>query len=324
MGLKRFRVQYRRSANATDRSGFFRLVRHFVLLAFLLAGVQALSLGNSEASQMYRFTASEEVLGRIRAYTVRNDESLYEIARTFKTGINEVIAANPGVDPILPEPGTSLVLPTSWILPETVRRPGIVINLSEMRLYYFAARGRKVTVRTYPVGIGDEGSDTPVGVFRVIQKIAHPSWYVPASIRKERPELPAVVPPGPDNPMGSHALRLSRRTVLIHGTDSPWGIGGKVSHGCIRLYPEDIVELFRLVPVNTRVTIVRQPVKIGVSKGHIYVEVIADKDLKGFDYLRTAKKLLRKRRLLAKVDRAVLARAVGEKRGVPVNVSRIR
>jgi L,D-transpeptidase ErfK/SrfK len=144
---------------------------------------------------------------------------------------------------------------------------------------------------------------------------------VPESIRKEKPELPAVVPPGPDNPMGSHALRLSRRTVLIHGTDVPWGIGSRVSHGCIRLYPEDIVELFQIVPLKTAVTIVQQPVKVGISRGHVYLEVNKDEDLKSFDYRSKAVALLRKRGLLDGVNMDKVAKVVREKRGLPVDVS---
>jgi L,D-transpeptidase ErfK/SrfK len=178
-----------------------------------------------------------------------------------------------------------------------------------------------MNVRTYPIGIGDEGHYTPLGTFKVIEKIAHPAWFVPESIRKENPELPAVVPPGPDNPMGSHALRLSMNTVLIHGTDIPWGIGKRVSHGCIRLYPEDIVELYNLIPVNTKVTIVQQPVKVGVAYEKIYVEVFEDTELKAYDYLAEATTILRKKNLYDRVDMNKLIDAVSNKRGVPVVVS---
>jgi L,D-transpeptidase ErfK/SrfK len=222
---------------------------------------------------------------------------------------------------LVPGNGTSLILPTSWLLPDSARAPGIVVNVSEMRLYYFFKKKGTVMVKTYPIGIGDEGSDTPLGRFTIIEKIVNPAWYVPESIRKEKPELPAVVPPGPDNPMGSHALRLSRRTVLIHGTDVPWGIGSRVSHGCIRLYPEDIVELYQIVPLKTAVTIVQQPVKVGISRGHVYLEVNKDEDLKSFDYRSKAVALLRKRGLLDGVNMDKVAKVVREKRGLPVDVS---
>lgn len=278
--------------------------------------------GPAAGSTAFRFDSQNEVLGAIDSYTVKNNESLYEIARTYNTGFNEIVAANPGIDPYVPGKGTSLILPTSWILPDTSRAPGIVVNLSEMRFYYFfKKKNGTVMVKTYPIGIGEEGYDTPLGTFTVVEKIAHPAWYVPVSIRKEKPELPDVVPPGPDNPMGSHALRLSRRTVLIHGTDVPWGIGRRVSHGCIRLYPEDIVELFRIVPLKTPVTIVQQPVKVGVSRGRVYVAVSEDEDLRSFDYASEAVSLLRKRGLLDRVSMDKLAKAIRQKRGFPLDVS---
>ncbi|HSB31613.1 MAG TPA: transporter substrate-binding domain-containing protein [Candidatus Sulfobium mesophilum] len=273
------------------------------------------------ASEDFRFDKHNELLGKNKRYKVKENESLYEIARKYKTGFNEITAANPGIDPFVPENGTPLILPNSRLLPNTSLTPGIVINLSEMRLYYFFRKKGRNLVRSYPIGIGDQGANTPLGTFRVIEKIPHPAWNVPKSIRKERPELPAVVPPGPDNPMGDYALRLSRETVLIHGTDMPWGIGNRVSHGCIRLYPEDIMELFRLVPVNSRVIIVQQPVKTGVSNGRVYVEVNEDSALRNFDYLDNAKTLLKKKGLFSKVNINKLKQAVREKRGYPVNIT---
>ncbi len=290
------------------------------LTAILLLMLLSLPWTTS-ASEDFRFDKHNEVLGKNRRYKVKENESLYEIARQYKTGYNEITAANPGIDPYVPGKGTPLILPNSRLLPDTSLAPGIVINLSEMRLYYFFRKKGRHLVRTYPIGIGDQGADTPQGMFRVIEKIPYPTWYVPKSIRKERPELPAVMPPGPDNPMGDYALRLSRETVLIHGTDMPWGIGKRVSHGCIRLYPEDIMELFRLVPVNSRVIIVQQPVKTGVSKGRVYVEVNEDSELRNFDYLDNATTLLKKKGLFDKVNIGKLKRAVREKRGYPVDIS---
>jgi L,D-transpeptidase ErfK/SrfK len=310
-----------RTRPAPIRTASFRIVRHsFSLTLFLLLALLCFS-AVAATSGPYPFDEQNEMIGRIDKHTVKENESLYEIARAYKTGFNKIVAANPGIDPYLPGKGTVLILPTSWILPDAGRAPGIVINLSEMRLYYFFRKPGEELVRTFPVGIGDEGADTPLGTFRIIEKIVHPVWYVPESIRKEKPELPPVVPPGPDNPMGSHALRLSHRTVLIHGTDVPWGIGKRVSHGCIRLYPEDIKELFHIVPVDTRVTIVQQPVKVGVSRGRVYVEVNEDSELKTFDYLNTAKSLLDRKGLFYKVDVDKLRRAVSEKKGYPVDIS---
>lgn len=288
-----------------------------VLALFVLFIIPRWSVG----AEAFRYDKQSEVLGIVGQHTVANNESLYEIARIYKTGYNEIVAANPGVDPYIPGNGRSLILPTSWVLPDSERDNGIVINVSEMRLYYFFEQKGVHLVKTYPIGIGDEGNDTPEGKFKVTEKIVHPAWYVPASIRKEKPELPEVVPPGPKNPMGDYAMRLSQGTVLIHGTDIPWGIGKRVSHGCIRLYPEDINELFHSVPLETRVTIINQPVKAGLNKSRIYVEVNEDIEKKNFDYLGSLQNLIRKRGLLDRVDRKKLEAAVRDKTGFAVDVS---
>ena len=195
---------------------------------------------------------------------------------------------------------------------------GTPSNVSEMRLYLFPAAGG--VPLSFPVGVGMEGWHTPVGTFSVVAKTANPTWYPPASIRREDPELPAKVPPGPDNPLGTHALRLSRGSILIHGTDRPYGVGRKASHGCIRLYPEDIPRLFELVPVKTRVTIVREPVKVGLRGGRVYVEVHEDPDAK-VDLRKEAARLLSKRDLSSRVDARSLESVIEERRGIPVDVS---
>jgi L,D-transpeptidase ErfK/SrfK len=258
-----------------------------------------------------------EVFGAACLRIVKPDESLIEMAREYDLGFNELEAANPGLDPFVPTPGAGVVIPTTWILPRASSKGGIVVNLSEMRLYAFPAGGPAVT---YPVGIGSEGWLTPVGEFKVIQKQVNPTWYVPASIRREEPDLPASVPPGPDNPLGTHALRLNRGSILIHGTDKPFGVGRKASHGCLRLYPEDIPLLYEKVAVGTRVTIVREPVKVGVRAGRVYVEVHDDEDAK-VDLLAEAKKILAKRKLSDQVDADRLATAAKERRGYPVDVT---
>jgi L,D-transpeptidase ErfK/SrfK len=307
--------------SAAARTGLASWLGMTLPVVLLLATLLFPASANASESRAYPVNMQTQLIGSMGTYTVRTNESLYEIARTYKTGYNDIVAANPDVDPFVPVAGTRLVLPTAWILPDAGREPGIVINVSEFRLYYYFKKKGRTFVRMYPIGIGDDGFDTPLGTFKIVEKIRHPAWYVPQSIRKEKPELPAVVPPGPDNPMGSHALRLSSKNVLIHGTDTPWGIGKRVSHGCIRLYPEDIVELFHLVPLKTRVTILQQPVRAGVSNGRIYVEVNADDSLKGYDYSRQAGILLQKKGLLDRVNRTRLMRAVREKKGFPVDVT---
>ncbi len=280
------------------------------VLSCLLA-VVASACGAAE----YRTTSA--LIGAVQRYRVKENESLLEIARSFDLGYGDMVAANPDVDPFIPTPGTEVVVPTAWILPDVPVRAGIVINLPEMRLYFFPSP-RSRTVLVFPLGIGDAGKDTPVGTYTVIEKIVDPSWYVPESIRLEKPELPKIVPPGPDNPLGSHALRLSERTILIHGTNKPWGIGMRSSHGCLRLYPEDIVQLFPLVDVGTRVTIVNQPVKAAMVGERVFVEV---HDYEGVDYQQEADGVLTARHLWDRVDDVKLDQALEEKSGVPVDVT---
>jgi L,D-transpeptidase ErfK/SrfK len=265
------------------------------------------------------YSGEDEVVGSVQSRRVRPGESLIEIARRFDLGYNQVAAANPGLDPYLPGAAALVLLPTGWVVPE--RPPGdcLVVNLSEMRLYRFVTLHGSSLLATFPIGIGSEGSDTPLGSFQVIAKAARPPWHVPLSVRKERPSLPAVVPPGPDNPLGSHALRLSAGDILIHGTNKPWGVGRRVSHGCIRLYPEDIPRLFGLVAVGTPVAIVRQPVKLGVKGERIFLEVHAD-PAASVDYLEEAIALLARKQLLYRFSREKLWQALSEKRGVPVDI----
>lgn len=257
------------------------------------------------------------IIGSSGSYVIRPDDSLIELARTFGLGFNEIVAANPGVDPVLPEPGTRILIPSERIIPDIPRRIGIVVNLQEMRLYHFHPHNPD-RVLTFPIGIGDEGWETPTGTYRVVEKIVNPSWHVPRSIRRQRHDLPGVVPPGPHNPLGTHALRLSAGNVLIHGTNRPFGIGRKVSHGCIRLYPEDIPTLFRKTRVGARVTIVRQPVKATVVAGRVLVELhgAPEENLYGRAFA-----LLLQKGLLEKVDVEKLLTAAMEKRGVPTDVS---
>jgi L,D-transpeptidase ErfK/SrfK len=215
----------------------------------------------------------EAVIGQVRAVIARGEDTLPDIARRFDLGYDEIIAANPGVDPWLPGAGTRVILPTQHVLPAAPRE-GLVLNLATMRLFYYPPDRDEII--THPIGIGREGWATPQGHTKVVAKRASPAWYVPASVRREHAQmgdpLPAVVPPGPDNPLGSHVLRLGLPSYLIHGTNKPQGVGMRVSHGCVRLYPEDIAALYEQVPVGTRVTIVNQPYLAGWRHGHLYLE----------------------------------------------------
>ena len=179
-------------------------------VAVILTLLLLICRGADAAPQVFSHNKGDSVIGSVTSYTLKPGESLIEVARKFDLGYNEIAAANPGLDPFVPGEGNKAAIPSSWILPDVGTREGIVINLSELRLYYFYQIGQAKFVRTFPLGIGSEGNDTPTGQFAVIEKIVRPSWHVPESIREEKPYLPAVVPPGPENPLGSHAMRLSR------------------------------------------------------------------------------------------------------------------
>lgn len=225
----------------------------------------------------FEIDADTQVVGRLYFTHVQGEETLRDIARAYDLGYDEITTANPGVDPWTPVTGERVLLPLAHVLPGAPRE-GIVINLAARRLFYYppAAEGETQRVITHPIGIGREGWSTPLGHTKVAQKHVRPPWTVPASIRRDRAAkgdpLPAVVPPGPDNPLGSYALRLGWSSILIHGTNKPAGIGMQVSHGCIQLYPEDIETLFAGVAVGTPVTVVDQPYPVAADPEGILLE----------------------------------------------------
>jgi L,D-transpeptidase ErfK/SrfK len=218
------------------------------------------------------------VIGDDTTMTTHYEDTLLDIARKYSLGYDEIIRANPGVDMWLPGEGKTIVLPGRRILPPGPHE-GVVVNLPEHRLYYFpAAKAGKHLVITYPVSIGKLGRNTPLGQTRVIDKVAHPSWYPPASIRKEHAEagdpLPAVVGPGPNNPLGDFKIRLGfgAGTYEIHGTNNPTAVGLAITHGCIRMYPEDVAELFPRLPIGTPVRLINVPVKVAWIDGELLLE----------------------------------------------------
>ena len=223
---------------------------------------------------------ADSVVGAVEIYETRFEDSLLDVARRFGLGIGELRLANPGVDLWLPGEGTAIRLPARFVLPATSRR-GIVINVPEMRLYHFPKDGSEV--RTWPISIGRVGYETPLGKTMVARKKVGPTWYPTESIREEYAargeDLPRVVEPGPDNPLGTHAIYLGFPTYLIHGTNRPFSIGMRVSHGCVRMYPEHIVELYDLVAPGLPVTIVHQRVKAGWSGDELFLEVHPNSDV---------------------------------------------
>ena len=219
-----------------------------------------------------------DVIGAVSTVVARHEDTLVDIARRHGLGYQDIVRANPGVNIWLPGEGAEVVLPTQYILPPGPRE-GIVLNLAEYRMYYFpeAADGETAYVMTYPISIGRMDWETPLGKTSVISKVVNPSWYVPKSVLAEhaaegRP-LPRIVPPGPDNPLGKYAMRLGLPGYLIHGTNRPAGVGMRVTHGCIRMFPEDIEFLFPRIDMNTPVRIINEPVKMGWLGDELVMEV---------------------------------------------------
>jgi L,D-transpeptidase ErfK/SrfK len=264
-----------------------RPARH---LQGILGALAGLTLASTPAgASLYPLpTDGSAVVGNDSAMTTVYEDTLPDIAHHYSLGYYEIIRANPGVDVWLPGSGKRITLPGRHILPAGPRE-GIVVNLPEHRLYYFPKpQGHdKPIVITFPVSIGKMDWRTPLGETRVIAKIVHPAWYPPASIRKEHAErddpLPTVVPPGPDNPLGDFALRLAagRGEYMIHGTNNPTAVGMAVTHGCIRMYPEDVAALFALIPVGTKVRLVNEPVKVAWVDGELFLEAHPTVDSEG-------------------------------------------
>jgi L,D-transpeptidase ErfK/SrfK len=284
------------------------------------------------------------VLGELQVTYARQEDTLPDIARRFNLGFDELVNANPGVDPWLPGEGTRIVLPTQFVLPDAPYE-GIVVNLAALRMFYFPKPdkdGQRVVV-TYPIGIGKVGWATPSGTTKIVSKRKDPYWTPPASVRKEHAEegdpLPARVPPGPDNPLGNRAMNLGWPTYLIHGTNKPAGVGLRASHGCIRMYPEDVLLLFDRVAVGTKVTVVNQPIVYRWQGDSLYVQsyppheelLEAKAKKKGakaadththFDEALAAKMRKRAGPQGDAIDWTVTEQVINEARGVAVPVSR--
>ncbi|MCY1272515.1 putative L,D-transpeptidase YbiS [compost metagenome] len=229
--------------------------------------------GSAAALELPLPPPGEDIVGQVQVIKAKYEDTFADLGVANDLGYLEMVAANPGVDPWLPGEGTDIVLPTRFILPPGPRE-GIVINLAEYRMYYFP-KGRDV-VYTYPLGIGREGWGSPIAQTTITAKTPNPAWYPPKSIREEHAAdgdpLPMVVPPGPDNPLGPFKFNLGVPGYLIHGSNKKFGIGMRVSHGCFRMLNPNVLELSRLAPVGTKVRILNEPYKFGISAGKIYLE----------------------------------------------------
>ena len=219
-------------------------------------------------AETFALAPDQALVGAPDYYVTGADDTLLDVARNNDLGYSALMTMNASLDPWRPGEGKTVTLPKQFLLPDGPRK-GIVIDLMAQRLYYFPPDGK--TVQTYPIGTGDQAGMTPTGSTRVMGKAAHPTWYVPKSIRAEDPSLPGAVPPGPNNPLGDYALRLGWPSYLIHGTNKPYGVGRNVSHGCIHLYPEDIEKLFRDVKVGTEVRVVNKEMRLAWVDGELYL-----------------------------------------------------
>lgn len=274
-------------------------------------------------------SAGSPIVGELQTYEPTDGDTFYDVGRYYGLGHNEMVAANRTVDEWIPAQGEEdILLPTEWILP-CCRYDGLVINIPEMRLYYYPPHkpGEPRRVITHPVGLGRTQWRTPQGEFRVTEKTKDPTWVIPESIRKERIaekgfSEKSIAGGTPENPLGRYRMRLSLPLYAIHGTNIPWGVGMSVSHGCIRMYPEDIDRLYPRTRVGTRGEFVYETVKIGERGGRVFVEVHEDIYGEQPGRWRHAIQELEKMGLLDRVDETKLHAAITEVRGIPVDVSR--
>jgi len=297
----------------------------FSLISLVLIVLPHHMLFAGDGAYTYRFPTRPHgndiqaitVIGSPQTYIVQKDDTLLDIARNFDLGFSEIQLPYKDLDPWVPPEGLELTIPTSWVLPEG-KWNGILINIPEMRLYLFF---KKISMaKTFPIGIGVTENITLTGQFYIKDKRVSPSWHIPVSLR-EKYEGRKSIPPGPDNPLGSHWMGLSIKGYGIHGTNFPWAVGRLVTHGCIRLYPEDIVRLYPIVPIGTPVNIIYEPIKIGFNQGRIFIEVHEDIYHRIPDLLQFTLEKLDKMKIKNLVEVEKVKEAIDQKRGVPVEIT---
>ncbi len=273
--------------------------------------------------------SNDAVIGHIEYTKVQPGENFNNIARKYNIGYYELVEANPSVNPNAPAPGTLLIIPSQYVLPPGPRK-GAIINLAELRIYFFPKDEDKVY--TFPISIGRQGWGTPTGEFHIVEKMPHPKWVPPDDIKEEYfketgSRLPDVVEPGPDNPLGDYAMRLSNPLYLIHGTNNPSGIGRRASSGCIRMNPEDISHLFQLMHIDTPVRIINEPYKAGWHRGHLFFEAhlpLQEQQLEWFGSLDPARDVLRQaqdKKPSTKIDWSKAMQVARLEMGIPIVVN---
>jgi L,D-transpeptidase ErfK/SrfK len=288
------------------------------------------------ANERFELETGQDVVGVVQVVTATKEDTLTDIARRFNVGYEEIVRANPKVDPWLPGEGREIVVPSQFILPDAPRT-GLVINIAAMRVFYYppVKRGERGVVLTHPIGIGKVGWRTPEGITKIVRRQKDPTWRVPVSVRKEHHEngedLDPVIGPGPDNPLGRYAFYLQWPSYLIHGTNKPAGVGLRSSHGCIRLYPEDIEQFFTLVPIGTQVRVVNQPFVFGWREEQLYMQPFDVLEDDTRDWAKAQKRLLSKSLATTlqqqlkvhkeQVDWSLVSALAHTPRGVPVPIT---
>jgi L,D-transpeptidase ErfK/SrfK len=291
------------------------LILLLMLSPFFSIGLRAEDEFTAEVIRYPYQIPNNSVIGNPTTHPVRPKQTMLDIARTYGLGYNELELLYPQIDPWVPPNEKSIIIPSSWVLPPT-QHEQLVINVPELRLYFF----NNSSVQTYPIGIGDEGWETPLGSFHIVEKRPNPSWYIPLSLQAKYGM--AVMPPGPTNPLGDYMMKFSAGAYGIHGTAMPWGVGRLVSHGCIRCYPEHVKLLYPQVKIGAKLEIIYEPLKFGERDGRIFVEAHPDVYRKIPDYYAYAMEKLSRYPLAQQVDQRRFLVAISLKSGVPVNVSK--
>jgi L,D-transpeptidase ErfK/SrfK len=290
------------------------------LAAILIGSIgPAAALVAAEPDTASGFARLPRVIGIAPTDFVEAGDTLLDVAFRHRLGFERVTRITPGVVPWIPDPGTVVRLPTQHVLPDVPER-GLVVNVPEMQLYDFMRPGE---TEIFAVAIGDEMDPSLVGEFRIGRKREKPAWHVPKSILAEKPELPPVVPPGPDNPLGDHWMTIGATSYGIHGTNNRWSIGREATHGCVRLYNDDIARLYPRTPQGTPIRLVYQTLKLGRRGDEIWIEAHPDRYGRDPDRVSNALGRLAELGLLAYVDAGAMRRAVEEARGEPVPIGRV-
>ena len=316
---------------------FAPLLQHQATKPAAAAAPAAPALPLPTANEHFELEPGQSVVGEVQVVTAGKDDTLTDIARRFNVGYEEMLRANPKMDPWLPGEGHEVIVPSQFVLPNAPYS-GVVINIAAMRIYYFppVKKGERVIVLTHPIGIGKVGWKTPEGVTKIVRRQKDPTWRVPVSVLKEHHEngddsLDPVIGPGPENPLGKYAFYLQWPSYLIHGTNKPAGVGLRSSHGCIRLYPEDIEQFFNMIPLGTEVRVVNQPFPFGWANGQLYLQPLDVLEDDERDWNKAQRKVLGKSLSATlqqqlktnhqQIDWDRVASLTHDPRGIPVPVS---